>query len=1690
MHIRTTASLFLAVTVVSLAPALTGCGTAPVSSVADSAPIGSLGGQAVFSGTVHGGQQPIVGATVTLWAAGTAGSYGTGATLVATTTSDANGNFSFDNNAGASPCTTGQYLYITSIGGNTGAGANQYAALMAALPTPCSASTGSTSVFVNEVTTVASVTALQQFMSISPGSSPAWTIGAPVANVTGMANAFTQVGNLTNLTTGTSGVTSASSTINHVTYTTTITPDANKIYALANILAACINTSGNGTCTNLFADTTPGSSTAPTDTIQAMYYLATNAGGLSLPAHSTSQGEPYYLCSNYISTRSPFLPDTTCTTSSYPTDWAIGVSWSTSNGTAVNGTATPYSLAIDGLGNIWTAYSCSSSAGCTDTANDTDHGPAYITALSPAGQVQFAPVASTTISAGPSFSTYTGSTSYSLLAGRPFSLAIDTSNNAWFDSYYGAAVSSTNQLGVMAKVAQSGSSTGYLVGADDTGALAIDGGNNMYLISEPVSGRYYLTELEYNSGNFTTFDQGIGRATSIYNGVWIDSAEHALSGNSTCASPDTILRANTTDEESASGVDEITNSSGCPIWPGAADSTGGSYFANGSLYHLAISGGTASTSAPSVVSEAAGTGTTNGGLDGGAGVAVDGFGNVWVANNSGGGVSEFSYNGTAFTPLSPSGTVSVPVYGFGTSYLAGLKPLNVVTDASGNVWIGTQSTKLWYLVGAAGPTVTPISSMLGTGFVSSRPGAQMLVSLSPALSYSTVVSQSEPLTATLTNTGSASVTVGSVSISGTNQSDFTVTGNTCGSTLAIGANCSITVTFNSGSAGNFSAQLNVASSAVDTPVSVALTATVATSVSLNLDAGTSIAPTVPSLTFATITAGSTSVAQDVVVTNTGSVPLTLAIAMGGTGANLFPETTTCGASVAAGASCYISVQFAPKVAGAYTASLTLTDNAGSGTQAVQVSGTATPFTVTVNNSSSSGWVINNGAITFNWNASTGNLTSWVLDGTSDQLVDTTTTSSGQPEGLYMDNTGSFANGSVPNGGTAATSTVACTIVGGTQTGTQTTPCTVVSGSTPYVDWSMTIPDSTNSGNAYKFVEHWIVFPNDPGVHTYVELVHSASDAAGSVGQVQWVFRDSLSTFTNTYSVNAGLGILGVQDIPQPPVPDTASADPGRVVQNAAEDLHGFNNLPTGFKRQFFTKYDYAGYEYLHQGQGVYGQAASGTTYGVWTVFPNLETLVGGPTKQDLYFTNNIDMIEAYSNHENNTISLNTAAGVAFNRLFGPYYIHVNTEGTAYNQTGNTLTSAAQMYADAISAGANFTTPGGQYDNEAQLVAAGYVPSTGRGSVSIQVNGVTGSQYTAWAVLSDSATNFQVSCNGMQYWADISQSGTATFSGVAPGTYRLSVYVLGQWGEYRQDGIVVTANSTNVVPTITWVPETFAGTNGETVFTIGTPDRSSHEFLHGHTSDGNDDREYWGNWNYWMDFAANQGAVVYYATAVGGTPASNNLNLWNYDHWGSSFNPGLYAGVFNSPDDTDDGYQAYPGQEYAGVGGVGAEYAIPSYVAGLPGASGTNGASTAIPPWQVYFATPSDITTYSSSGYVQLSIAVACAYGSYMVTLNPQGANLQREWNYTNYSDCNARSGLSGYTQWFVMEFPASALNQTPGGSNEITISMTQMYGSEDDALRLELTNTTSNPSVTGWHDYTYIYGSGQFTLNNDTIPNP
>ena len=64
-----------------------------------------------------------------------------------------------------------------------------------------------------------------------------------------------------------------------------------------------------------------------------------------------------------------------------------------------------------------------------------------------------------------------------------------------------------------------------------------------------------------------------------------------------------------------------------------------------------------------------------------------------------------------------------------------------------------------------------------------------------------------------------------------------------------------------------------------------------------------------------------------------------------------------------------------------------------------------------------------------------------------------------------------------------------------------------------------------------------------------------------------------------------------------------------------------------------------------------------------------------------------------------------------------------------------------------------------------------------------------------------------------------------------------------------------------------------------------------------------------------------------------------------------------------------------------------------------------------------------------------------------------------------------RSGLSGYYQWVVFEWPTSDL-VAAGSQDTLTFTVTaNQEGITYDALRMEIANRTANPSTTGWHDY-------------------
>jgi hypothetical protein len=177
---------------------------------------------------------------------------------------------------------------------------------------------------------------------------------------------------------------------------------------------------------------------------------------------------------------------------------------------------------------------------------------------------------------------------------------------------------------------------------------------------------------------------------------------------------------------------------------------------------------------------------------------------------------------------------------------------------------------------------------------------------------------------TLSNSGNATLSISSITLSG----DFAQTNN-CGSSLAASGSCTISVTFTPSATGTRSGTLSVTDNAAGSPQTVSLSGT----------GGAAVAGLAPgSLTFAGQNLGTTSAAQTLTLSNSGSSPLSIA---GIAGSGDFAETNNCGATLAAGASCSISVTFTPSATGTRNGTVSVTDNAAGSPQTASLSGTGT-----------------------------------------------------------------------------------------------------------------------------------------------------------------------------------------------------------------------------------------------------------------------------------------------------------------------------------------------------------------------------------------------------------------------------------------------------------------------------------------------------------------------------------------------------------------------------------------------------------------------------------------------------------------------------------------------------------------------------------------------------------------------------
>ncbi len=646
--------------------------SAGCANMSSTAPVAnSLSSPATLSGKVHGGNQAVSGATVTLWYAGQQTSFPP--TLGATTTTDGSGSFTFTKGTGGNgttstytcPTNVGDPLvYVVSQGGNTQnngvSGQNNSAAAFIAIYGSCASLSASNFVYMSEVTTVATMAAIQQFFNP--------TNDTVSADGTGQQRQI--VGNLPNtialLASSTTGLAVPSTTTAGAGASLTATPETAKLNTLANIISACINgaTSADPNCTTLFTNAVPPAASVTnlnpstpfataTDTLQALYYIFTN------PTNgSTSNLATLYGLSP--ATGAPYQP----TLGAVPTDWSIGISYASSStcGTGGNFISSPTDINIDGLDNVW--------FGNAQTGGN-------LSSISAAG----APLQCVNFDAG--------------LNGPGGT--IDSSGNVW----------------------SAGPATLYRYNPNTQASLAFPVTVGPLAITADGVGNVYFTAVAGSVGSLYQLP-GAATATAAVLPVQISSGVGAsptrlmpdFQGIAAPIPPATVGIPNPVNIWVISGTNSIAevspstatgNLNGYVTIPHttSGNSTGISVTKPGGVFVSSLNSSVIDYGLPPSYGSAPGfpfSAAASAGINGPKGITIDGRLNLWIPNANTASVSEISAAGVALSPSTG--------FAKATSYLNN----NTITavDQAGNVWVvGTGNNFVTEIVGEAVPLFAP-----------------------------------------------------------------------------------------------------------------------------------------------------------------------------------------------------------------------------------------------------------------------------------------------------------------------------------------------------------------------------------------------------------------------------------------------------------------------------------------------------------------------------------------------------------------------------------------------------------------------------------------------------------------------------------------------------------------------------------------------------------------------------------------------------------------------------------------------------------------------------------------------------------------------------------------------------------------------------------------------------------------------
>jgi hypothetical protein len=298
--------------------------------------------------------------------------------------------------------------------------------------------------------------------------------------------------------------------------------------------------------------------------------------------------------------------------------------------------------------------------------------------------------------------------------------------------------------------------------------------------------------------------------------------------------------------------------------------------------------------------------------------------NTYILNN------EVTHNdATPFTSgsLSFTFTLVAPASGTVTIYADGLSANNNGTKLGDN---GAATTRV-VTVTASAPQIIVTDSVAPT--------------TDHQIPFGTVLDGlTSDQTVTVSNTGSADLTVGTISGP---AAPFSIVSNNCTSPIAPGGSCTLTVRFAPTAAGPFNDTFDIPSDDTATgTVTMSVSGTGATPVPA-IAVTDSVAPTTDhQIPFGTVLDDNTA-DQIVTVSNNGSADLTVGT-IAGPAAPFSIVSNNCTSPISPGGSCTLTVRFAPTAAGLFSDSFGIpSDDPSTPTVTMSVSGTGTATPVPV-----------------------------------------------------------------------------------------------------------------------------------------------------------------------------------------------------------------------------------------------------------------------------------------------------------------------------------------------------------------------------------------------------------------------------------------------------------------------------------------------------------------------------------------------------------------------------------------------------------------------------------------------------------------------------------------------------------------------------------------------------------------------